>query len=274
MGNLRAALSVRKWPGYAISLLGVAWQFLDIGGRLELLWRIVEGMGGTPAAIAAAILWPWTGVLLIAVGLCYSLFVGEPPKGVQRHHWWPYVGWATFALAFVSMAGTAIYGAAEFYIRTEIAKGLAGVPRGAPDENSPGRAQRPLTVKSRQLQPDQIRLLLQEMPKLRDVMTRVTVALTANDGEALNVFQTYQMIFTRSGLPVRMASFSPRDPEDQGLLILICDTKHIPDDAERFRETLALPNINTTYSNIGPKITYLPGPVPDFVFFIAPAPLN
>jgi hypothetical protein len=145
--SLRAAFSIRKWPGYALSLLGLVQTFLHWGwftlldniGRLDILWRAAESIGGTPAMLTTVILWPWTGVILIVSGVLYVIFVCEPTGGVQRHHWWPYVGWAIAAFVFVAMAGTALYGALELHIRSEIAKGIAGVQRGAsPAENSQG----------------------------------------------------------------------------------------------------------------------------------------
>src|SRR5438876_8679485 len=62
MSSFASAFSSRKWPGYAISLLGAAlsiirwgWSLLDIGGRLDMLWRVAESVGGTPAMITTAI---------------------------------------------------------------------------------------------------------------------------------------------------------------------------------------------------------------------------
>jgi hypothetical protein len=117
--SFRSAFSIRKWPGYALWFLGLVqtsihwgwFTLLDNIGRLDMLWRAAESAGGTPAMLTTAILWPWTGIILIVFGVLYVVFVGEPPSGVQRHPWWPYVGWAIVAFVFVSMVGTAIYGA-------------------------------------------------------------------------------------------------------------------------------------------------------------------
>jgi hypothetical protein len=108
--SLRFAFSYRKWAGYAISLLGVVqllihwgWYLLNVGGNLDLSWHVAEHLGVTTSMLATAILWPWTGIILIVIGVLYVIFIGEPPSGVQRHQAWPYVGWAIFAFVFASM---------------------------------------------------------------------------------------------------------------------------------------------------------------------------
>lgn len=77
---------------------------------------------------------------------------GQVPRlalwSLGRHPVLPYVGWAIVAFVFVSMATTALYGAIELYIRSEIAKGIAGVPRGtSPAENTKSHPQRPFRSK-------------------------------------------------------------------------------------------------------------------------------
>jgi hypothetical protein len=68
-----------------------------------------QSLGDTTALMTTVILWPWTGIIMIASGVLYVILVGEPTSGAQRHHWWPYVGWAIVAFIFVSMALLALY---------------------------------------------------------------------------------------------------------------------------------------------------------------------
>jgi hypothetical protein len=90
---------------------------LDVGGRLDLFRHVAESVGGTPAMLAAVVSSIWTSVALIAGGIGYIVFVGEPKQGVQRHYLLPYVGWALFVIACLSMMGVIGEGAAELYIR-------------------------------------------------------------------------------------------------------------------------------------------------------------
>ena len=55
-------LSLRRIWGPALTILGViqqlghwGWYSLDILSRLDVFWRVVETMGGTPAMIASIV---------------------------------------------------------------------------------------------------------------------------------------------------------------------------------------------------------------------------
>jgi hypothetical protein len=152
---IRSGFSTRKLAGYAISALGLLWEIGDWGGRLDFFVRVAESMGATPAMIATAITSPWTGIVLIVTGITYVVFVGEPEKGVQRHPWWPYVGWTIFAVSLISLVYIVGRGALEICVRQEAEKIALGIPRGTPDENRPNRQQLPLTVPGNDLQPEQ-----------------------------------------------------------------------------------------------------------------------
>jgi hypothetical protein len=105
-----------------------AWHALDILGRLDVSLHIVEAMGGTKAMIASAMTTPFFGLALVLGGVAYTVFVGEPKKGVQGHPFWPYVGWAVFAVCLTAMILVPLYGGVELYIRREIAKGRQEFP--------------------------------------------------------------------------------------------------------------------------------------------------
>jgi len=198
----------------------------------------------------------------------YVIFVGEPEKGIQRHHWWPYVGWLIFAASFVTIVAVTGYGAIEFYIRQEIAKGTAGIPRN--EVGSPARPQAPLIATDQHLMPDQERILLQELPRLRSLITRIQVAQSANDPPAFGVTDQYMRLFTRSGVSPQKIFIDPRGPEDQGILILVADKSKPPKSVEN-----ASANIGD--SNVHPRVVqWTPNIIPPdgFVFFVAPAPIN
>jgi hypothetical protein len=277
MASLWSALSPRKWPGYALSLLGIGlsglrygWDFLDIGGRLDVFWRIAEGLGATTGLVTAIILWPWTGILLIAAGVLYVVFVGEPPTGVQRHHGWLYVGWGIVAFVFAAMAVPAIYGAIELHIRTEIAKGVAGAPRGAsPAENNPDHPQRPLIAQNRILQPDQIRILKEELPKLRPYMKNIPIGWVDNDGETLSMARQYESLFLKSGIVATLFTQPPSGPEDEGLIIGVKDKSQVPEAAQKLMEAFAIADIHPVLHDDLNSV-YVRDKA-NFILFVAPA---
>jgi hypothetical protein len=277
MASLRSAFSPRKWPGYALTLLGLGqtfvhygWDVLHIGGRLDVLWRVAESLGATTALVTSVILWPWTGIILIVSGVLYVVFVGEPTIGVQRHHWWPYVGWAIVAFVFVSMALPALYGALELYIRSEIAKGIAGAPRGeSPAENNQAHPQRPLSQENRNLQPDQTRILKEELPKLRQFITYISIAYVPIDAESQGITGEYAKLFERSGIHPSSFGLEPNGPEDQGLIILVKDKTKIPVAAQKLIEILAVADIHPiVHDDIH---TNNLNDDNGFIFFVAPA---
>jgi hypothetical protein len=45
------------------------------------------------------------------------LFVGEPKRGVQRHHWLRYIGWSVVALCATAIVVTAAFGWFELELR-------------------------------------------------------------------------------------------------------------------------------------------------------------
>ena len=124
--------------------------------------------------------------------MLYLFAVGFEGKSLLRQTIVPVFAWIVVGLCFVVIVVTAGYGATEAYVRTEIAKGIAGVPREAsPATNSPNSPQRSLQTESRTLQPDQIRLLLEELPKFKQYYTLLIIASTPNDLETFNVLIQY-----------------------------------------------------------------------------------
>lgn len=110
-------LSPRKLPGIGLLVIGLGWRLLDIGGRLDLLVRVIEQIGGSPALIASIVSSVWFSVALVAAGVVYLIFVGEPGRGVQRQRWWSAIGWGIFVLSFAGMVGTATVGYVVLQVR-------------------------------------------------------------------------------------------------------------------------------------------------------------
>jgi len=64
---------------------------------------------------------PYFSVALAIAGIAWLVLVGEPRKGVQRHHWLPYLGWIVFAICFTAIVLTAGWGAIQVYARNAVA---------------------------------------------------------------------------------------------------------------------------------------------------------
>jgi len=109
--SFRRPFTPRKWPGWATAALGLSQKILPWEERIRFFYHVVREMGGDPALLASLVESSLFSVALIVAGLTYVIFIGEPEQGVQRHPWWPYIGWSVFGLCLTAMIVTAGYGA-------------------------------------------------------------------------------------------------------------------------------------------------------------------
>jgi hypothetical protein len=109
-----------KLPGWAAILFAIITGIPDWKSRLDFWLGAVVAAGGYLGMVAAAIASPYFSPGLALAGLAYLLFVGEPKKGVQRHPWWPYVGWSIVSICFAATALTAIIGGVQISIKQQV----------------------------------------------------------------------------------------------------------------------------------------------------------
>jgi hypothetical protein len=110
-----------KIPAWLVIILLVVREIPDWKSRYDFWLTAAKSLGGVPGMIASVIA---SGYFAPSVGLvaaAYILLVGEP-KTVQRHHWWPYIGWSIFGLMLTVMVVTGIVGYVEIYIKEEVSK--------------------------------------------------------------------------------------------------------------------------------------------------------
>jgi hypothetical protein len=153
-------------------------------------------------------------------------------------------------------------------------QGRAGIPRVTPDNNTPNQPQRPLAVNADiyQLQPDQTRILLQEIPKLKPYVKIVYFSKAPNDsGTPYQYWLRLLDIFTRSGVPARLLAEDPRGPEEEGLMIAVRDVTQIPLSAKKFLDAFEIANIRFRTIKMPDGLAT---PDIDFVAFIGPPPIN
>jgi hypothetical protein len=204
---------------------------------------------------------------LIVAGVAYTIFVGEPKSGTQRHAWWPYVAASVFAVCFAMMGSVALYGAYELQLRKAYAAGAAGLPRNDYPAN-PSRPQTPLYAEGYgELKSDQIRILLGELPKLRDMIPIVYLAWTPNDFPAYGLLNQFEDVFRRSGYTnIQRVSENPNGPDEVGLMIAVHDPNNIPHPAQKIMEAFEVADMRY-------KIITLPkGTAPDIQFYIFAGP--
>jgi hypothetical protein len=110
-----------KWPGWSFIILGILTWIPDWKSRLDFWVDIAHSSGtgliGMGATIIAS---PYFSPALIAIGLGYLALVGEPKRGVQRHPWWPYIGWIAFVLCATAMFVTTVVGYVQLSIQRQV----------------------------------------------------------------------------------------------------------------------------------------------------------
>jgi hypothetical protein len=279
--RLASLFSFRRIWGPALTILGLigqavhwGWQSLDTLGRLDVFWRVVETMGGSPAMIAAIISSWQFSLALIAVGIGYTVFVGEPEIGTQRHAWWPYVAASIFFICVTAMGIVAIYGATELYIRREIATGIAGLPRGAPDVGNPSRPQTPLYADNYGvITPDQSRILLVELPKLKEILPVVKFMRMRDDNDAWAYWSRFHDLFSRSGIDSPLiGDQTPQGPEQEGLMIEVRDPPNLPPSAQKLVEAFEIANIRLKPVKL--PTNFMTDPNTPFLIFVGPRPIR
>jgi hypothetical protein len=278
--RLRSLFTWRRIWGPATMLLGllqglarVGWHSLDALGRLDVLWRVVESTNGGLAFIASIVSAWWFGLALIALGLLYTIFVGEPRAGVQRHPALPYLAASVFFVCLTLLAGLAIYGEIEFKLRQAYAAGQAGIPRGSSPSNpqTPSN-QRPLYADApRTLTPDQQRLLITEGAKVRSELGAVVIAFLGTDGESRSYANALQAALVRGAVNASVTLQSiMTDPNNEGVLIVVKDTSNPPPPALKLEQLLLIADIPSRFATD----TYFNPDSYPVVLFVGPRPIQ
>jgi hypothetical protein len=268
--SFRRPFIPRKWPGWATVALGLSERLLPWEDRVRFFYDVVREMGGDIGTVASLIESSIFSVVLVLAGLAYVIFVGEPEKGVQRHPWWPYIGWSVFGLCFTAMIVTAGYGAIEIYVRTQIDKGIAlnSRDRIVP---APDRPQAPVYTDARGLTPNQIRILSNEADKIKSLIPNLRITTPPRDNEPYVYRRQFDELFTRVGINVAYGDETPRGLDEEGVMIAAKDVNNLSKPAQKVREMFELASIPT-------KIISLPSTFDGqdfglgFVLFIGPRP--
>jgi hypothetical protein len=269
LSRARALLTGRKLPGWAIVLLAIVTWVPDWASRIKFWLEVVQSMGDWFGIIATIINSPYFSPGLFIIGLAYLAFVGEAPRGIQRHSWWPYVGWSVFGICLTAIIVTAGYGAIELYVRSEIAERQAKLLGDGSDPSAPRQAPDPKFDYNRRLSPDQYRALVEVGPRLKsfiDSENQLYIAVTPGDIEAGSYRRQFMSALTRAGVRSRDMAASPEGPQDIGVMIVVRDITQPPPMAEELRRILEIIGVSARYVE-------KPRAEKNFYLYIGPKPI-
>jgi hypothetical protein len=115
-----ALVTAPKIPAWAVIALIVLREIPDWKSRYDFWLTAAKSLGGAPGMIASIIGSAYFGPTAGVIAAAYIIFIGEPKKNTQRHHWWPYIGWSVFGALVTVMVVTGIVGYVEIYIKQEV----------------------------------------------------------------------------------------------------------------------------------------------------------
>ncbi len=225
--------SRRKRPAWFGIALWIITEIPDWRHRLDFWFGTVEAMGGylgDAAVVLGSTYFRW-GILIIALG--YLVFVGEPKRGVQRHPWWPIVGWSVLGACLTAI--TITLGAGYFEMRVRH-----------------GISERPLIINQRSLtlsEKDCLRREILESGALNG--RKISVGAVNADREGMYYAKQFLDLFGDLGIAddginhkskqgSRFAhSLTSNDPTMHGVLVAVIDKEHPTADQQAFRSTLS-----------------------------------
>jgi hypothetical protein len=105
-----------------VILLLVFKEIPDWKSRYDFWLSAAKSLGGIPGTVASIVASAYFAPIVGFVAAAYIILVGEPKKGVQRHHWWPYLGWSVFGLLLTIIVATGIVGYVEIYIKQQVSE--------------------------------------------------------------------------------------------------------------------------------------------------------
>lgn len=111
-----------KIPAWATIALLFVKEIPDWKSRFDFWLTAAKALGGAPGMIASIVMSSYFAPIAGVVAAAYIVLIGEPKKGTQRHHWWPYFGWIVFGFLLSSMVVTGIIGYVEIYVKEEVGK--------------------------------------------------------------------------------------------------------------------------------------------------------
>jgi hypothetical protein len=238
---------------------------------IDFWLNVTRHSGGFFAVIATAIESPFFTPVLGVASALYLVLVRQPKgRPIQRHPIWATAIWCIFLLCLAAVAATAISGFFELKMREAYDQGRAGVPRGAVGENNLNTPQTPfVTGNWGTISPDQMRILIQELPKLPT--KQVFFFSVPNDNGGWQYWHQFNDVFQRSGISAPRGDQMPRGPQEEGLMLEVRDKNNIPESAQKMLEAFAMANIDIQVID-APK-DFL-NPAWYFAIFIGPAPIR
>jgi hypothetical protein len=224
---LLGQFSIPGWFGF---LFAIFWDVPGWQSKFDFWAKVAQSSNGWLTPLADILLWPYFSPTLGIISFVYLIVVSRfGETGTARSTVVTSLAWISVAAIFIAFILVTGYGAGEFYIRTQIAKGIAGVPR----DSSPASSEQNGTDRAlysdgpRSLTQNQQRLLIGMGEKLRDQIPKLfLITYMATDMEAFSYASQLRTTFEHAAIQTAGPQEQPLPKAGvSGLIILADDVK-------------------------------------------------
>jgi hypothetical protein len=265
---LLGQFKIPGWLGFAFAIFwGVpAWQ-----SKIDFWAATVRSSGSHLAPLADVLTWPYLPATIALLSCVYLVAVSRTASSHSpRNAVLAGIAWSSLTLIVLASITVAGYGAIEFYIRAEIEKGRAGIPRAeSPANSQQNGTDRPLyTDNPRGLTQNQQRLLIGMGEKLGAELPPFPITYMAFDGEAGGYARQFKIAFEHAA--IRTLGPSEQPLSNPGLSGLYIEVDNLNSPAGRaLQQALEVMDVHAKLVDDLPRFANYP-----LVLFVAPRPIQ
>jgi hypothetical protein len=224
---LLGQFSIPGWLGF---LFAIFWGVPGWQSKFDYWARVAQSSNGWLTPLADILLWPYFSPTLGIISFAYLIVVSRLGRQeAVRSTVLTALAWISVTAVILTFIVVTGYGGIEIYIRTQIAKGVSGVPReGSPADSAKNGTDRPLyTDGPRVLTQNQQRLLIGMSDKLSDQLRQpLMITYMATDMEAFSFASQLRTAFEHAAIRTLGPQEQPLGKAGlSGLIIEVDDIK-------------------------------------------------
>jgi hypothetical protein len=216
-------------PGWLGLLFAIFWGVPTWQSKIDFWVNVAKSSGGLLGALADILTWPYLSATIAIVSFVYLGVVSlQARPDSPRNAILGSFAWISLTLVVLTSIIVAGYGAAEFYIRSEIEKGRAAIPRSSsPADSQKNGTDRPMYGSPRALTQNQQRLLSEMAESLQNQLPKpLQITYLATDMEAFGYAQQFRTAFEHAAVQTSGPIEQPLGkPGLSGVIIEVDDVK-------------------------------------------------
>jgi hypothetical protein len=257
-------------PGWLGLIFAIFWGVPAWQSKVEFWAQVAKSSGGRLAPFAEILLWPYFSPSVAFISFVYLIVVSRVSQtNSTRNVVLATVAWISVTSIILTTILIVGWGAIIFYVRTEIAKGRAGVPLDSSPANSQANgSDRPLYAGPRNLTENQKRLLIDQSDQLKQ-LKGLPITYLAGDLEAFQYAVELRAAFQLATVEASQPSEQTRtDTKDVGIMIEVPDHSAPSGAAVALQQTLEVLDIHAKIIDAPSRFGSTP-----VILFVGPRPI-